>query len=418
MGSTAGRGLRIAVIGASLAGLRTAEALRAALPEARILLAGDEPHAPYNRPPLSKEAMEGLAGAPASAPDVFEKLLLRSKLAAGDIELRLGQAAVAVEDGRVHLADGSRIAADWIVAATGLRPRRLALKGAEDRRHVLRGFDDARGLAAGLTPGARLAVIGAGFIGCEIAATARKLGLHVTLVEPAPQPMLRALGPRVAAAMAALHRRHGVTLRTGRGVSAFGDNHLVLDDGDRIEADVIVEALGSLPNTGWLEASGADLSDGVLVDGRMIAPGAANLLAVGDIARFANPLFDAEPRRVEHWCIPGFTAKRAAETIAALSAGREPAPDFAPLPSFWSDQYGLRLQSFGAPALADTQTVVEGDLSQIGEAPVIVEYARAGHPVAVTGLGAPPALLARHRARLNQALTQALTGAAAAPATA
>ncbi|MCR8546909.1 FAD-dependent oxidoreductase [Salipiger sp. P9] len=396
---------RITIVGASLAGLRCAEALLAALPEARVTLVGDERHAPYNRPPLSKDAAEALAAGPGAGPEVFEKLRLRSKLAPGAVTLRLGVAAEALDGTDVRLSDGRRIGSDWVVAATGLRPRRLPLTGAEDRRHVLRSYDDALTLAATLRTGARMVVIGAGFIGCEIAATARKLGLHVTLVEPAPQPMLRALGARVAAAMAALHRSHGVTLLSGRAVAGFDGARVILDDGQALEADVIVEALGSQPNTGWLTDSGADLSDGVLVDDRMLAPGAENLLAVGDIARFANPLFDAVPRRTEHWCIPGQTAKRAAETIAALCTGQRPTPGFAPMPSFWSDQYGMRLQAFGAPALAETQTVIEGDLSQTGTAPVIVEYARAGRPVGLIGLGANPAALARHRARLTAALT-------------
>lgn len=400
---------RIVVVGASLAGLRSAEAMKAALPDARVVLVGEEPHRPYNRPPLSKEAMEALANREGTAQTVFEKLLLRSKLDRDAVDLRLGCAATGIQDGRVVLADGTRLKADWIVAATGLRPRRLPLKGAEGRRHVLRGFEDAQRLAPALRPGARIVVIGGGFIGCEIASTARKLGLQVSIVEPAPQPMLRALGTRVAAAMAALHRAHGVRIYAGRSVSAFGSDHVVLDDGDRLEAEVIVEALGSLPNTGWLEGSGADLSDGVLTDGRMIAEGVPNLLAVGDVARFPNPLFDGVPRRVEHWCVPGQTAKRAAETVAALSAGQQPSARFAPMPSFWSDQYGIRVQSFGAPALADSQRVIEGDLSQIGAAPIIVEYIRSGRPVAVTGLGAPPAMLARHSARLTRALSETVS---------
>lgn len=404
-------GPRITIVGASLAGLRTAEALRADLPQARIVLVGDEAHAPYNRPPLSKDSMEALAGAQAPAAEVFEKLLLRSKLAPGDIELRLGMAATGLENGDVRLADGALIRSDWVVAATGIRPRRMALLGAADRRHVLRSFDDAEALAKALRSGAHMVVIGAGFIGCEIAATARKLGLHVTVVEPAPQPMLRALGHRVAAAMAALHRRHGVTLLTGRSVEAFEADRVILDDGKALEADVIVEALGSRPNTEWLAASGAELSDGVLVDEHMQAIGAHNLLAVGDIARFANPLFDPVPRRVEHWCVPGQTAKRAAATLAAHACGEVPASGFAPMPSFWSDQYGMRVQAFGAPALAETQTVVEGDLGRIGEAPVVVEYARGDHLVGVIGLGAPPALIAQYRARLRAALSAPVTAA-------
>lgn len=396
---------RITIVGASLAGLRTAEALAAALPEAHLTLVGDETHAPYNRPPLSKDTMEALAGGHAPADEVFAKLLLRSRLAATQVDLRLGAAATAIEGDTLRLSDGRVLRQDWIVAATGLRPRHLPQAGARDIRHVLRTFEDAQRLAGAMRRGAQMVVIGAGFIGCEIAATARKLGLHVTLVEPAPQPMLNALGTRVAAAMATLHRKHGVSLMMGRMVQTIEAGRVVLDDGQALDTDIIVEALGSLPNTEWLAGSGADLTDGVLVDDRMVARGRPDLLAVGDIARFANPLFDDVPRRIEHWCIPGQTARRAAETIAAALTGRQPAPGFAPMPSFWSDQHGMRVQAFGAPALAETQTVVEGDLALIGEAPVIVEYARAGRLIGVIGLGAPPAALARHRARLDAALT-------------
>ncbi|PIV79932.1 MAG: ferredoxin reductase [Rhodobacteraceae bacterium CG17_big_fil_post_rev_8_21_14_2_50_63_15] len=400
---------RIVIVGASLAGLRTAEAIKAALPEARIVLVGRETHRPYNRPPLSKDAIAALAASPADIKDVFGKLLLRSKLTPQDAELRLGCVATGMREGQLILADGSRINADWIVAASGLSPRRLPLTGAQDRRYVLRSFEDAQRLALALRRSARMVVIGGGFIGCEIAATARSLGLHVDLVETEPQPMLRALGSRVAAAMAAWHRRHGVRIHAGRTVSDFAADHVVLDDGDRLEADVIVEALGALPNVGWLEGSGADLSDGVLTDDRMIAKGVETLLAVGDVARFPNSLFDGVPRRTEHWCVPGQTARRAAETISAITTGREPSAGFAPMPSFWSDQYGLRLQSYGAPVLADSQSVIAGDLAQIGEGPVIVEYRRAGQPVAITGIGAPPATLASHATRLTRALSSPVT---------
>jgi NADPH-dependent 2,4-dienoyl-CoA reductase/sulfur reductase-like enzyme len=400
---------RVTIVGASLAGLRTSEALVAAFPDARVTVVGDEPHAPYNRPPLSKEAAEALSAG--EAPDqVFDRIRLRSRLNPDHVTVRLGVAARAWEGpGALRLEDGALLRSDWVVAATGLRPRRLSLPGAEDRRHVLRGFDDARRLAAALRPGASIVVIGAGFIGCEVASTARKRGARVTLVDPAPQPMGRALGARVAAALAAWHRSHGATLLMGRSVAAFEPGRVILDDGQALEADAVVEALGSVANTEWLEGCGADLSDGVLVDNRMIATGAEGLLAVGDVARFVNPLLDGTPRRIEHWCIPGQTAKRAAETIVALSAGREPDPLFAPPPSFWSDQYGLRIQAFGAPALGETQTVIEGDLARIGDGPVTVEYARGGKLIGLIGIGANPAALARHRARLFSALSPNLS---------
>jgi 3-phenylpropionate/trans-cinnamate dioxygenase ferredoxin reductase component len=398
---------RITIVGASLAGLRTAEAVLSALPGARVTLVGAEREAPYNRPPLSKDAAEALSGAGVDAAAVFDKLALKSRLSPDDVTLRLDVSAEAVEPDAVRFSDGTSLRHDWLVAATGLRPRRLPLKGGEDRRFVLRTFADALRLGHALRPGARMVVAGGGFIGCEIAATARKIGLHVTIVEPMEHPMIGALGPRVAAAMAALHRSHGVTVLTGRSVTAIaeGEPLAILNDGQALEADLVVEALGSHPNIEWLAGTGADLSDGVLCDNRLLAPGAERLLAVGDVARFVNPLFGPEPRRVEHWCVPGQTARRAAETIAARVAGKDPAPGFAPMPSFWSDQHGMRLQSFGAPALADSAEVIDGDLGQTGAAPVIVEYRREGRPVAILGLGVAPAALASHRARLDRALS-------------
>lgn len=398
---------RITIVGASLAGLRTAEAVLAALPEARVTMVGAERYLPYNRPPLSKDAAEALAAPGADAAAAFERLVLKSRLATGAVDMRLGVAAEAMEKDALRLSDGTVLRHDWLVAATGLRPRRLALRGAEGRRFVLRTFDEAVRLGHAMRPGARMVVAGGGFIGCEIAATARKLGLHVTIVEPMEQPMIGALGPRVAAAMAAMHRAQGVTILAGRSVAAVSDSDsaVILDDGRALEADLMVEALGSHPNVEWLEGSGADLSNGVLCDNRLIAQGADRLLAVGDVARFPNPLFGLAPRRVEHWCVPGQTARRAAETIAACETGRDPEPGFAPMPSFWSDQHGTRLQSFGAPALAEAAEVISGDLAQVGTEPVIVEYHRGGRPVAVLGLGAPPAALAPHRARLERALS-------------
>lgn len=223
---------RVVIVGASLAGLRTAEALHAALPEAALTLIGDEPHAPYNRPPLSKDAAEQLAGADADArAAALDKLTFRHRLPADRIDWRLGVAATGLhaDQREVLLSDGGRVGYDWLVAASGLRPRRLSFAGAEGRRHVLRRFDDAVALGAQLKPGARMLVVGAGFIGCEIAATAAHLGLSVTVIEPQAAPMLAALGPDVAMAMAEFHRARGIDLRCGLTVTGIiGDVGLSL----------------------------------------------------------------------------------------------------------------------------------------------------------------------------------------------
>jgi NADPH-dependent 2,4-dienoyl-CoA reductase/sulfur reductase-like enzyme len=394
---------RILIIGASMAGLRSAEAVLAALPEAQVTVVGDEPHAPYNRPPLSKEALAGMVRGDAA----IEKLAFRHRLADGGVTWRLGVRAVATDAQArtVTLSDGVVLEYDWMIGASGLRPRRLALPFAEGR-HVLRTWEDAVRLAAALRPGKRMLVVGAGFIGCEVAATAVKLNLAVTVIEPMAQPMLAALGPEVASAMAAFHRAQGVDLRCGQTVTGAEAGALILSDGGRLAGDVIVEAVGSLPNVEWLEGAGLDLSNGILCDATLTANGSERILAVGDVARFPNALFDATPRRVEHWSIPGFTAKRAAETIAARSAGSEPSARFAPLPSFWSDQHGLRLQSFGAPGLGDEIRVLGGNLARLGDAPCLVEYRRAGRTVGILGLGAAPAALARHRMRLERELNE------------
>jgi 3-phenylpropionate/trans-cinnamate dioxygenase ferredoxin reductase subunit len=394
---------RVLIIGASLAGLRSAEAVMAALPGADVTLVGEEPHVPYNRPPLSKEALAGLVAGDGG----IGKLAFRHRLTEGAVTWRLGVRAVATDAAArtVTLNTGERLAYDWLIAATGLRPRRMALPHAAGR-HVLRTWEDAVRLAAALRPGARMLVVGAGFIGCEVAGTAVKQGLSATVIEPQAQPMLAALGPEVAAAMAGFHRAQGVDLRCGQTVTGAEDGALHLSDGSRIAGDVMVEAVGSIPNVDWLAGAGLDLSNGVLCDATLTATGSDRILAVGDVARFPNALFDATPRRVEHWSIPGFTARRAAETISARVAGAEPPPRFAPLPSFWSDQHGLRLQSFGAPGLGDETRVLEGDLARLGQAPCLVEYRRAGRMVGILGLGAAPAMLAQHRMRLERELNE------------
>lgn len=220
-------------------------------------------------------------------------------------------------------------------------------------------------------------MIGAGFIGCEVAATARTLGADVTVVAPEPEPMLRPLGPALGAELRRRHEERGVRFRLGRTPVAFGDG-IELSDGERLKADVIVEAVGSAPCVDWLDGNGLDLTDGVLCDEALRVEGRPDVVAVGDVARFPNPRYDDVPRRVEHWSIPTDTAKRAARGLLGIDA-----PPFAPLPSFWSDQYDLRLQSFGAPSLGGDIRVLEGDLAD----EAAVGYHRDGRLVGVVLLG-------------------------------
>ncbi|MGW2700314.1 NAD(P)/FAD-dependent oxidoreductase [Streptomyces sp. NPDC001340] len=391
---------RILVAGASMAGLRAAEQLRAAGWTGAITLVGDEPHMPYNRPPLSKEVLAGRAP--------FESLAFRPRASVADVEWRLGRRAVAarLDERTVQLDGGEVLPYDGLVVATGMRPRRLRCPGPLTGRHTVRTLADAQGLREALTrPGARVIVVGAGFIGCEVAATAVGLGVaEVTVVDPLPLPMVGPLGELLARSLLQRHEARGVRFRLGTGVQGFeGDRTVtgvVLDDGSVVPADVVVESVGSIANTEWLDGNGLDLTDGVRTDELLRVGGRPEVVAVGDVARFPNARYDGVPRRVEHWSIPTDTAKQAAKTLVAHLVGGAPEPaPFAPLPTFWSDQHDFRLQSFGAPALglADVR-VLHGDT----DGDLLAGYHRDGRLVGVVALGGPgvASAAARYRAEL------------------
>ncbi len=391
---------RVAVVGASLAGLRAAEQLRAAGHRGPITVLGAEPHQPYNRPPLSKEVLAGPAGG--TAVDLLERLTFRRRASTADVEFLLGDPVLSADlaAGTLLTRAGHAVAYDGLVVATGLRPRRLAVPGPSAGRHVLRTVDDCHGLRADLPEAdpADVVVVGAGFIGCEVAATLRGLGHRVTVVEPVGGPMARVLGDVLSVAVQRHLESAGIRFVLGAGVTGYaGDGYVTgvrLDTGETLGADVVVEAIGSVCNTEWLEDNGLDLTDGVLTDNHLHVGGAGPVVAVGDLTRFPNPLFDDVPRRVEHWSIPTDTAKRAARTLVALLGEEplEPAP-FAPVPSFWSDQLDLRLQSFGSPALADEVRVDEGDPDRLLGG-LLARYHRSGRHVGTLAVNLSPA---RHR---------------------
>ncbi|MFE5812159.1 NAD(P)/FAD-dependent oxidoreductase [Streptomyces sp. NPDC056479] len=391
---------RVVVAGASMGGLRAAEQLRAAGWTGAITVVGEEPHMPYNRPPLSKEVLAGKAP--------FESLAFTPKAAAADVQWRLGTRAVAARlaERTVALDDGTEIPYDGLVVATGMRPRRLSCPGPLTGRHTVRTLADAQGLRDELLrPGARVVVVGAGFIGCEVAATAIALGVReVTVVDPLPLPMVGPLGELLARALLTRHQERGVRFTLGTGVAAFeGEDRVtgvVLDDGTVLPADVVVESVGSVANVEWLQGNDLDLSDGVLTCERLRVGGRPNVVAVGDVARFPNARYDGVPRRVEHWSIPTDTAKHAAKALVAHLTGAEGelAP-FAPLPTFWSDQHDFRLQSFGAPVLGlDDVRVLDGD----PDGDVLVGYHAGDRLVGVVALGGHSAAMgaARYRAQL------------------
>ncbi|MGW0583179.1 NAD(P)/FAD-dependent oxidoreductase [Streptomyces sp. NPDC002920] len=390
----------IVVAGASMAGLRAAEQLRSAGWTGAITLVGDEPHMPYNRPPLSKEVLAGKAP--------FESLAFRPRASVADVSWRLGTKVVAsrLSERIVEFDDGEALSYDGLVIATGMRPRRLRCPGPLAGRHTVRTLADAQGLREELTrPGVGVVVVGAGFIGCEVAATALSLGVaKVTVVDPLPLPMVGPLGELLGDALLKRHQERGVRFALGTGVAGFeGEDQVtgvVLSDGSVLPADVVVESVGSIANTEWLDGNGLDLADGVLTDDQLRVGAQRDVVAVGDVARFPNARYDGVPRRVEHWCIPTDTAKHAAKVLVAHLAGADAdLVPFAPLPTFWSDQHDFRLQSFGAPALGrDDVRVLQG----YSDGDVLVGYHHDGRLVGVVALGGQAAVsaAARYRAEL------------------
>lgn len=343
----------ILIVGAGLAGARCAEALRAGGYDGRILMVGDEPHPPYERPALSKEL---LAGSRATA-----ELALRKPgfWTANRIELRLGTRIDTIDlRTRRALIGATSIRWNQLVLATGVRARRIPGLDGMTGIHHLRTLDDAETLRDALAPGARLAIVGAGFVGLEVASSARALGLEVTVIEPAPVPFERTLGPAVGSLLAERARSAGVDLRLGMPVGAAvrgggAVSAVELGDGTRLVCDAVLVGVGALPNA-ELAAGLFDLSPdgGVPTDacGRTAADG---VFACGDVASVAYPSLN-RPARLEHWSAAAATARATAGAILGRAAGR------SPVPFFWSDQFGWRIQAIGHvdPAL---RVSAEGD---------------------------------------------------------
>lgn len=382
----------VVIVGASMGGLRTAESLRRFGYNGPITVIGQEIHSPYNRPPLSKEVLANEV--------THEAVAFEQRAATADVNWVLGTKAVSLdsEHNTVTDSEGQVHQYSALVIATGLRPRRVNFPNGElANRFALRTLDDAIALRSQLSEGKNVVIIGGGFIGCEVAATATKLGCNVTVIHNAAQPMLRPLGTELASQMQLRHEAMGVRFLLKREAKDLvGDSHVigvVLDDGTVIDCDVLIEAVGSLPNVEWLSNNNIDRNDGVLVDSAMRAmkkDGTAfkNIFAIGDVARFANPIFDLVPRKVEHWNIPTETAKRAGSVIASMLNGADNYPaildeDFKPVPSFWSDQYDIHLLAFGLLSLADKVTLVAGDVT--GDC--VFEYHRGDQLVGVCGIG-------------------------------
>lgn len=348
----------IAVVGASLAGLRGVEALRRIGFGGRIEWIGAEPHEPYDRPPLSKQVLRGEWGPEQLA-------LARSGLAELRAEQRFGRRAVRIDTDarRIVLDDGAELAFDGLLIATGASPRRLPGQPALDGVFTLRTLDDALAIRAALERAPRVCVVGGGFIGAEVAASCRERGLDVTMVEALGHPLEQALGPEIGALFAAIHRDHGVALRTGVAVAAIEGAGRVervrLADGSVIPADVVIVGIGVRPETAWLEGSGVELRDGVVCDERC-ATAVPNVVAAGDVARFWNPRY-GEEMRVEHWT---HAVEQAEAAAATLVHGRAAAKPYAPVPYVWSDQYDAKLAVAGRPRGGDEIRIVDGSLEE------------------------------------------------------
>lgn len=347
---------QLVVVGASLAGVRAAEAARLAGFTGRITLVGAETHfPPVDRPPLSKAVLADRTGAPPPVLRVDDALDARPVL--GRRAVRLDPAAR-----RVDLDDGAVLDYDGLVVATGATPR--LLPGTEGRTnvHMLRTVEDALRLRGALGPGVRVAVIGAGVLGCEIAATGRGLGAEVTLVDLFQQPMLRVLGPEMGRVVARKHADHGVRLALGRRVLGLRGTRrvdgVVLDGDEVVDADVVVVSVGVIPETEWLAGSGLTLVDGVVCDEACFARGGAgSVVAAGDVARWAHPVLGRDVR-VEHWTNAVSQAQAAARNLVAALAGADVEP-YAALPYSWTDQYDWKIQVVGE--LGEDTKVEEGE---------------------------------------------------------
>ncbi|MEU2541680.1 NAD(P)/FAD-dependent oxidoreductase [Streptomyces iakyrus] len=369
----------VAVVGASLAGLSAARSLRKQGYDGRLVVIGEELHRPYDRPPLSKEFLAGGIGEADLAlepddEDLQAEWLLGARAAGLDTTPRA-----------VRLTDGREVRADGIVIATGASARTLPGMDGLAGVHTLRTLDDARALRDELARGGRLVVIGGGFIGAEVASTARALGLDVTIVEAAPTPLAGPLGATMGGIVSGLHADHGVRLLCGVGVKGLSGearvDAVLMEDGRSIPADIVVVGVGARPCVDWLAGSGVELDDGVKcgADGRTSVAG---VVAVGDCASWYDPRAGTH-RRVEHWT---GARERPDAAVAALLSWGESEPGVPRPPYFWSDQYGVKIQFAGNASRADSVTIEEGAAD---DRDVLAVYRRAGSPVAVLGMNQP-----------------------------
>ncbi|MEK2479285.1 NAD(P)/FAD-dependent oxidoreductase [Streptomyces noursei] len=352
---------RIAIVGTGLAGLSAAERLRELGWRGEITMIGEEPHRPYNRTPLSKQLLTGDRQPPDLALTTYTELNATWRLRTRALDLD-------IEHRELLLPGEERLPFDGLIIASGVEPRHLP--GAplhSDRVWMLRTLADARAIDTALADARHVAVIGGGFIGCELACSARTRALDVTLIDISPTLLTRSVGPALGAVIGDLHRDNGVRLHLGVGVHSWQEDRrgvtVLLDNGERIRADAAVVGVGTVPRTDWLRHTALDVTDGVLCGPTTHVTGpdgyaVDGVVAAGDVARWPNLRFDDTPRRVEHWINAIEMGQHAAE---ALLAGPQATSPFTPIPRFWSHQHGMRIQSVGMPSLGTDMTILHGD---------------------------------------------------------
>jgi 3-phenylpropionate/trans-cinnamate dioxygenase ferredoxin reductase component len=366
---------RIVIVGGGLAAARTAEQLRRSAFDGSITIVGAEGRLPYDRPPLSKQVLRS----------ELDDVTLKPREFYDDnkITLALGSAVRTLDTGAqtVTLDDGSQLEYDEVVIATGLVPRRIPSFPGLAGIHVLRSFDESMALREEAGAARRAVVVGAGFIGCEVAASLRGLGVDVVMVEPQPEPLASVLGERIGALVSRLHRAEGVDVRTGVGVdSVTGQDRVekvALTDGSELDTDLVVVGIGSRPATDWLEGSGVKVDNGVVCD-RVGRTGAPHVWALGDVASWQNAT--GRHARVEHW---SNVAEQARVLVPSL-LGQELPSNLVVVPYFWSDQYDIKIQCLGEPEADDVVHLVEDDGRKF-----LAYYERDGVVAGVVGGGMP-----------------------------
>ncbi|GAA1713289.1 FAD-dependent oxidoreductase [Kribbella yunnanensis] len=361
----------IAVVGASAAGLAAAQTLRREGYDAPIRVIGDEPLMPYDRPPLSKQVLAG-AWEPSKA----------ELPCTADVRWELGVRAVGLDVAgqRLALSTGDTLEYDGLVIATGVRARVPPFHRNLEGVHTLRTMTDALTLRDELASARSVVVVGAGFLGSEVAAVAATLGLDVTLVDPLPAPMITQFGPLIGGLVAELHTANDVRLRMGAVVTALAGSERVcgveLADGNLLPADVVLLATGSVPNTDWLRTSGLSLTDGVDCDA--LCQAGPNVVAAGDVASWSHPQFGR--MRVEHRMNATEQGMAAAQTLLGLGK------PYAPIPYFWTDHYETRIQAYGTFSNTSQPVIAAGDPG-IGR--FAVTYADRGVITGVVGWDLP-----------------------------